>query len=328
MTGLNRILHAVTLTVAVVVVFQTSGSVLGEDTSSPGDVTISKLRKNFNSAVNRPLAERAPVLERMRESLSQRLSAGTLGKKAHPQALLLMFDVERQLAEHASAARTFGRYAEAMREAGDVKRARKAVWELVRRRWMAGEHVETACLAAAAAPVFSDDSEGEASLMYLEARAIANQPGRTNEALPLLEKIVSDHPDASARAQAMRTLAHYQGNGYGDGEKAALATLALMEAQYKGTWWEQYAHMKPAMIFEIRQHDPQKALARYEQTLERFPDHRFATYCRRQIERLRGVIEQQLIQDALEGLGKADEVDEDQAQAKLPLDDHLVMWLN
>jgi len=81
-----------------------------------------------------------------------------------------------------------------------------------------------------------------------------------------------------------------------------LKTLDLIERQYAGTWWEQYAHIKDAVIFEKRQGKPQKALERYRATLEKFPSHKYGPFIRRQINRIQGVIEQKLIDDALKGV--------------------------
>jgi hypothetical protein len=123
----------------------------------------------------------------------------------------------------------------------------------------------------------------------------------------MLETVISDYLDSSWRPEAMRLLANLQANGYGGDAVAALQTLGLLEQQYRGTWWEQYAHMKPGMIYDVREGDPQKALVRFQETLAKFPDHKFATFCRHEIERLQKVIEQQLIQDAIQGLSLNDE---------------------
>jgi hypothetical protein len=63
--------------------------------------------------------------------------------------------------------------------------------------------------------------------------------------------------------------------------------------------------MRPASIWEYGKGDPQKALEIYQQTLRRHPDHLYAPYINDQIERLRKVIEGQLIQDALDGLANS-----------------------
>src|SRR5690606_917291 len=100
-------------------------------------------------------------------------------------------------------------------------------------------------------------------------------------------------------------------------------TLELIKQQYPGTALEHYADMRAAAIWEYGRGDPHKALAAYQATLARHKDHLYAPYVHRQMQRLHGVIEQQLIQDALEGLAKKDQEQEQEAEleAGWPMDD-------
>ena len=101
----------------------------------------------------------------------------------------------------------------------------------------------------------------------------------------------------------MRVLANVQVGTSQD--NAALSLLALMEQQYQGTWHGQYAHMHVATILERRKGDVQAALAQYQESLRRYPNHHFSGFIRSEISRLQSVVEEQLIQDALQDLAKA-----------------------
>ena len=83
---------------------------------------------------------------------------------------------------------------------------------------------------------------------------------------------------------------------------SALSTLSLLKQQYPKTKLEHYADMRPAAIYEYGKGQPQKALEIYQATLRRYPDHMYAPYIHKQIERLQKVIEEQVIEDALEDL--------------------------
>ena len=156
-------------------------------------------------------------------------------------------------------------------------------------------------LAGAVLDALPEDGELKAAALYHQARARYRLNGRLADCAASCETLIAEHPDSPWRGKAMRLLANaHLGRGQ---YKPALATLELLKAQHPGTKLEQYADMRPAAIWEVRG-EPQKALARYHATLERHPDHLYSPYIHRQIERLQGVIEEQLIRDALEGLGR------------------------
>jgi predicted negative regulator of RcsB-dependent stress response len=83
----------------------------------------------------------------------------------------------------------------------------------------------------------------------------------------------------------------------------ALGMLALLKTQYSQTKWEHYADMQQAAVWEHRG-EPQKALALYQQSLRNYPDHLYGPHIHLQIDRLQKTIEEQLIQDALQGIAQ------------------------
>jgi outer membrane protein assembly factor BamD (BamD/ComL family) len=90
---------------------------------------------------------------------------------------------------------------------------------------------------------------------------------------------------------------------------ACLNTLRLMKEQYPGTTWEHYADMRPAFVYEYAKGDAQRALQVYQESLKRYPTHIYWAYIDTEIKRLQKVIEDQLVQDSLEQITKADPPD-------------------
>ena len=279
----------------------------------------------FDAAMAKPLAERVPALEALEQGIDTLLFEGSLTGKDRVQVLLIKYQAQVNQAKYPESHASFGQYAQALWEWPQRERARATLVEQVRHARLMEDRVQCMAIADAALKHWGSDEQVAPALIYMKARSVSELPGRAQEAIEPLQTVITNYPDSPWRPQAMRWLAHLEGNGFGEGEDAALGVLALMETQYTGTWWAQYANMKPAMIWEVRRGEPQKALEIYQQTLETYPDHKFATFCRAQIERLQGVIENQLIQDALEGLAQADEVNQEAPSPRLMLpDDHLL----
>ena len=184
-------------------------------------------------------------------------------------------------ARHAEARQTLARYAAELKRWPKKPEARSALIRFIRGRHQSGAAEEVIATAEAALESWADDAELAAGLLHYKAWGLTRLNGRIPEAVPVLEKLIQDFPNSPWRPKAMRLLANLQANGSAGGHGAALATLRLMEQQYAGTWYEQYAHMKPAMIYEVRMGNPQAALQRYEESLRKFSDHKYATFCRR-----------------------------------------------
>lgn len=282
------------------------------------EVTPVSVKAQFDAAMSKPLSERVPHLDRLAEQIGQEVLSGNVMGKEKVDVLRYKYLAEINQAKYNEAHASFGQYAQTLRGWEHRGRARATICEEVRNRLLARDVMEAEATATISLEHWADDAKAAPALLYYKARALTEQAGRADEALPALEEIIVDHPDSPWRPKALRWMAHLQANGYGEGSKAALQTLSLLESQYAGTWWEQYAHMKPAAIWERRMGEPQKALERYRETLEKFPDHKFATHCRGEIERLQLVIEEQLIRDALEGLGKADPEPAEEGEQRVP----------
>ncbi len=267
--------------------------------------SVADVKAAFDEAMGKSLQERIPLLEALEEDIDQLLFDGIADQKDKCRTLEFKYRVQSALAEYPEAHETFGRYAQELKAWNQEDRARTALVEFVRSKRLAKDLVECVAIGDATLEHWSNDETVAPAVLLEKALCLSRMNGRGNDAIPVLNGIIENFLDSPIRPKAMRQLAHLQANGWGDGPNAALAALSLLEQQYRGTWWEQYAHMKPAMIFEKREGNPQKALERFQATLSKFPDHKFATFCRREIERLQGVIEEQLIQDALEGFAKA-----------------------
>jgi tetratricopeptide (TPR) repeat protein len=151
---------------------------------------------------------------------------------------------------------------------------------------------------------FAEDPDIAAAALYHLAWSDYWMNGTMSQCVTACSKLIANYLDSSWRPEAIRLLAnaHYALGEHDD----ALSTLAMLRTGYPNTTWEHYADMRPASIWEYGKGDPQKALEIYQQTLRRHPDQLYAPYINNQIERLRKVIEGQLIQDALDGLAKAD----------------------
>lgn len=259
----------------------------------------------FTEAMRVPLGQRAGLLEKLTARIEDQLSAGVGDVKARSRLVHLKYRSQVALAKYTDAHETFGRYARQLKSWDKKGRARATLVEFIRSKEIANERAECVAVAAATLEHWPDDEAVAPAALYYKALSLSRMPGRGGESIPVLEKIIQDFPGNSWRPKAMRLLGHLQANGLAGGHGAALATLRLIEQQYAGTWWAHYAHMKPAMIYEVRQGNPQAALQRFQESLRKFPDHKYATFIRGEIERLQKVIETQLIQDALDDLAEA-----------------------
>ena len=266
--------------------------------AAPGSTD--QIKARFDEAMSQPLAERVGSLQELDEKMGQALAEVT-SVKERAYIHKLRYRSRRGLGRYEAAHQSFAEFASAMRR-WDEQRAQRAVPEFVQKRLSPGQRGEVVALADAALASWAGHDQAAPALLYLKAKALSRMANRAGEALPVLERAVSQYPESAYHPRSLRLMGHLQANGYGDGDEAALKTLKVIERQYAGTWWEQYAHMKPAVIFEKRQGDPQKALERYRETLDKFPSHKYGPFIRRQINRLQGVIEKQLIDDALKGV--------------------------
>ncbi len=261
-----------------------------------------RIKAGFDAAMGKPLEQRISLLEGVEQEIDQKVFDGTFTGKGRVEPLWVLFQVQQKLAKYPASRGTFGQYVSAVKSAfGDVQ-ATTIIEGVIDRQYRRGDKIERVALIDQALEVYADHLEITPYLLLRKAQGIVQLIGRTSEAIAPLEKAIAEYPDSRWRPWAMRTLANVQVASSQD--DAALSTLTLMEQLYKGTWFEQYAHMHAGTILENRKGDPQGALERYQETLRRFPDHHFSGYVRTEIERLQKIIEEQLIRDALDDLGR------------------------
>ena len=270
-----------------------------------GALTLGQIKAAFDSAMKKPLADRIGPLETLETQIGRTLTAGVANVKDRSVVWKIKYRTQVALAKYVEAHETFGGYAQSLKQWAAVGRARVVLAETVGRAVRAWDLAECVAIADAALAHWGQDADVAPALKYYKALALSKMNGRSNEALPVLNDIIAEHSGSSWRPKAMRLTAHLQANGGTGGEDAALAMLSLIEQQYAGTWWEQSAQMKPAVILEARQGKPQAALERVHATFRKFPNHKFAAFCRREIPRLQNVVEQQLIEDVLQDIAAA-----------------------
>lgn len=272
----------------------------GQDRSMRG--RMDEIKGELSAAIATPMEDRAKGLDKVESMIDQELNKGAGDMAQRGRLLELKYRVQKEGAKHKQARATFNQYARELKGWEEKGRAKATVIEAVKAHKLAGDPMECIALADEALASWGDDDAAAPAILLEKAASLAQLNGGKKDAVEVLEKLVARHPGSAARPEALRLMAHLQANGAKGGHKAALGTLAILEKQYAGTWWEQYAHMKPAVIFERRMGEPHKALERYQETLRKFPDHAYATFCRAQIERLQKIIEEQLVQDALQDL--------------------------
>lgn len=274
---------------------------------------VDEIKAKFDSAMHKPLAERVPALNTLDEQIEQQLFEGAVVGGPQLNLHWLRFRVKQELAKHPDAAEAFGRYADAVRQTMPRRQGIAIIERVVNRLSPRANPGMCVPLFDAALKVLPKDDPARPFLMLRKAQCLERLPGRRAEGIPVVTKLIGQYPDSPYRPAAFRELAKLQVIASED--EASLKTLTLMQQQCAGTWYEQWAHIFQASIWERRKGEPQKALSIYHESLERFPNHHFAGYVRSEIERLQGVIEKQLIQDALEGIGRKKDAVPDQADA-------------
>jgi len=265
---------------------------------------VDEVKAEFDAAMKKPLAERVPELNALDETIGRRVFGEGLSGEAKAKALRYRYHVRRQLAKYPDAYETYARQLLAWREAGQARRGHTTFLRDLNRWQRRRDHGHIAAVCRQVRQDVAADEKIEAAALYHLAKANYRMAGMLERALPLCERLIEEHPESPWRPEAMRVLANTQ---FGLGkEDQAIATLQLLEQQYPGTKLAHYADMRRAAVWEYGRGEPQKALSIYQQTLEKYPDHMYGAYAHRQIERLQRVIEKQLIDDALEGIGRRD----------------------
>lgn len=275
---------------------------------------VDEVKAEFDAAMGKPLAERVPELNELDDQIDQRLVDGAPAGEGRVDLNWYHFRVKQELAKHPEAAVAFGRYTTAVRQAVPRRQGTAVIERVINRLGPEANPGMCVPLLNAALERLPGDDPARPLLLLRKAESLERLPGRRAEGIPVVKELIGQHPDSAHRPAAMRLLAKLQLIASED--KASLQTLQLMQQQLAGTWYEQWAHIFAASIWERRRGEPQKALNIYQESLERFPNHHFAGYVRSEIERLRGVIEKQLIDDALEGIGRKDGDAPEQAEVE------------
>ncbi len=270
------------------------------------DSGLGAIKRDFNAAMGQPLAKRVAELEDLDARLGQMLDDGDLTGEAKARGLYYRYHTERHLAKFPDAYVNYAKRLTALREAGKSAESHSVFLRDLskwrdKRSWV---HEAEICRQVLKEAGEADD-ELEAVALYHLAEAQYHTPGMLESVVPLCEQLISEHPKSDWRAKGMRLLANTQ---FGLGkEDEALGTLKLLEQQYPDTKLAQYADMRRAVIWEVGRGEAQKALEIYRGTLEKYPDHMYGPYVHGQIARLQKVIEKQLIDDALDEIGRKKE---------------------
>jgi hypothetical protein len=267
---------------------------------------VDEIKADFDRAMKQTLAERVPSLNVLDQAIEQRLFEGDAPTgEARVNLNWYRFRVKQELAKHPEAKRAFGRYADVLRQTLPRRQGTAIVERVVNRFSPKANPGMCVQLFDAALEKLAEDDPVRPFLLLRKAQCLERLPGRRAEGIPVVEKLIGQHPDSEHRPAGMRLLAKLQViTGEDD---TSLQTLQLMQQQYAGTWYEQWAHIFQASIWERRKGEPQKALRIYRGSLDQFQNHHFAGYVRSEIARLQDVIEGQLIDDALEGIGRNDQ---------------------
>ena len=263
--------------------------------------TVHELRQDLNRAMEKSLNERVPALEQLEGRMKQAANRGGMAPKKRVATLDMLYRTRLNLGKYSKAHEAFGQYAEALRSWHRGQRAATVLVERIRETHLDRRFPEAEAQANAAMPHWQARDGVRAAMLYYKAESLREIPGRAKEALPIYKRIIGQYPDSPYRPRAMRGLAVLQAAGL-ENEDAAYQTLKIMQREYRGTQWEHWGHMMKAVIKERREGKPQVALERFRSSLDKFPDHAYALFCRAQIKRLKDVIEQQLIDDALQGV--------------------------
>ena len=265
--------------------------------------SVDDVKAAFDEAMNEEsLQDRISLLEQLEQDIDQLLFEISSNTRDRVDLLSYKFKVQQSLAEYPESRVTFGQYIAAVKNTFPTVQAETIVEMVIDQHYHKADHAENVALIDEALDEYANDLNVTPFLLLRKAQCVRTLHGRLTDAYAPLEILIAEYPDSKWRPMGMRLLSIVQLQEVN--VKAALATLSLLESQYRGTWYEHYAHMKPAAIMEKRQGNPEGAMSRYNDSLQKFSDHCFGTYIRKEIKRLQEIVEQQLIDQALQGLAQ------------------------
>jgi tetratricopeptide (TPR) repeat protein len=251
------------------------------------------IKTAFDAAMAKPLNERIALLESVEQQIDGVLFTAGLAGEPKAAALFYKFHAQRQLAKYPQAYQTYANYVRSIRSFS-IGRARSVFSRDAAQLEKQRNFAQCAAMCEAIGEEFTDDSDLTATALYYLAWSKYWMNGTVHQSVDVCNELIANHVDSPWRPKAMRLLANAK-FALGDYD-GALSTLSLLKQHYPNTEFEQYADMRPAMIYEIRGELP------YQQTLKRHSSHMYAAYIHRQIKRLQKTIEEQLIHEALDGL--------------------------
>lgn len=265
---------------------------------------IAQMKADFDSAMAQPLEDRITLLENLEQEIDDAIYKGDLTDKAMTTGLYFRFRTQQELAKYPESCLTYAVYILSIKDYSNTARAHSVFLCDVGKWSRQRDYAQCASICEAVADICSDERDILATALYHTALSKYWMNGTKKECMEVCVKLIAKHLDSPWRPKAMRLLANsYAGYGKFD---AAVGMLDLLKEQYPDTRFARYADMRVASYYEYIKGDPQKALEVYQRSLVRYPDHIYAPYIHRQIKHLQKIIEEQLILDALEGIGKAD----------------------
>ena len=265
-----------------------------------GDDIIAQIKSDFDTAMSKPLEERIALLEDLEQRIDKYISEGTLTGKAKADGLYYKYHIQLQLAKYPESYQTYILYLRSIKDYSNASRVHAVFYRDMDKLFRKSDFTNCSSICEQVASEFSSDANIASTALYYQARSQYRMIGMLSHCERACNKLISEYTTSHWRPYAMRLLAqsfHRRGSN-----NSALSMLDLLKQQYSGTKFEHYADMRSAAIYEVGKGNPQKALEVYQQSLQRYSDHFYSPYIHRQIERLRKIIEDQLIQDALEGI--------------------------
>ena len=264
-----------------------------------GDLIV-QLKSEFDAAMAKPLNDRAPLLENLEQEIASRENLESFSPQVRAKGLYYKYHIQLQLAKYAQAYETYAKHIKAIKDCSNAKQAHAVLLRKFDKLKKEKRYTDCSQIGKSMMESFSDDPDISSASLFYMAWSQYYMNGTMKHCLENCNKLISNYPDSPYRADAMRLLARaLTASGKHDD---AISTLGLLKNQYPNTKFEHYADMKIASIYEFGKGNPQKALEVYQSSLKRYHDHFYAVYIRRQIERLHKIIEEKLIQDALEGI--------------------------
>ncbi len=252
--------------------------------------------------MSKPLEERIGLLEELEQKIDKYIFEGTLTGKAKTDGLYYKYHSQLQLAKYPESHQTYISYLKSIKDYSNANRAHAVFYRDMDRLMRKSDFTDCSSICGKVVSEFTSDTNLAATALYYQARSQYRMIGMLSQCERACNKLISEYTTSCWRPYAIRLLA--QSFHRRASNNAALSTLSLLKQQYSGTKFEHYADMRAAAIYEVGKGDSQKALEIYQRSLQRYPDHFYSPYIHRQIERLQKIIEDQLIQDALEGIVK------------------------